>query len=138
MQAVAGFVKDLPDLLSHMIVFLQRGAFEELADLGHNLKGSSGLAGYPDLAAKAGQIQIGADGRRADELAGKIAEVSELCRLVGASVNTADCDSLLGKVAGSELNSGSARVLKADAQDGRESVEKPSKGTKRQERGRNA
>ena len=127
-------------MLNQMIDCLQRGAFTELANLGHNLKGSSGLAGYPDLAAKAVQIQDSAAGERADDLVAIIAEVAQLCRLVGASVDNAYCDALPGRAATarSELNSRSPNGGKIDVPEAQKPADQLPDEPKRQERGTNA
>ena len=104
MKAVAGYVRELPRLLNEMIQCLHRGAFDELADLGHNLKGSSGLAGYPDLAAKATQLQQNAASEKTEELTAIIPDIARLCRLVGAETDSVDLDTLTNQAAPADSN----------------------------------
>jgi len=92
MKIVASYIDQLPEILTEMNRTLQQGDFEELAGLAHNLKGSSGLAGYPDLASEAAKIQQNAKDHHTDQLAGILQNIVELCRMVGADMDRVDID----------------------------------------------
>lgn len=92
MKIVASFIDQLPEILTEMSRTLRQGDFDELAGLAHNLKGSSGLAGYPDLACEAAKIQQIAKDHQADQLADILQDIVELCRMVGADIDRIDID----------------------------------------------
>ena len=85
-------------MLTQMLETLQRGQFEELAGLAHNFKGSSGLAGFPDLASQAAKIQETAQEQRTDQLVQILQSVVELCRMVGADMDNVNIAALTDEV----------------------------------------
>jgi CheY-like chemotaxis protein len=92
MKVVAGYIEDLPRMVTEMIEALRDQDFEALAGLTHNLKGSSGLAGFPDLASQAAQMQEAAQHKRSKDFAAILKKIVELCRLVGAEMNNVSFD----------------------------------------------
>ena len=95
MKVVAVYIEDLPQMVNNMIESLQGQDFEALAGLAHNLKGSSGLAGFPDLASQAAQIQQAAQHQKTEDFAGILQKIIELCRMVGAKMDDISVDELL-------------------------------------------
>jgi len=85
-------------MLNRMLESLQHGDFEELSGLAHNLKGSSGLAGFPDLASQAAKIQENAQDQRTDQIVGIMQSVVELCQMVGADTDNINAEALTGEV----------------------------------------
>lgn len=94
MKVVAGYIEDLPRMVTKMIEAVQDQDFETLAGLAHNLKGSSGLAGYPDLVSQTTKIQEAALHKRTEDFTGILKEVVKLCRMVGANMNDVSIDGL--------------------------------------------
>ena len=90
MRIVASYIDQLPGVLTKMSRTLQQGDFDELANLAHNLKGSSGLAGYPDLAAQAARIQQAAHEQQVGHLTEILQDIVGLCRMVGADMDRVD------------------------------------------------
>ena len=92
MNIVASYIDQLPETLAEMKRNLRQGDFDELAGLAHNLKGSSGLAGYPALASEASKIQQTAQEHQTDQLAAILQNIVELCRMVGADMDRVNID----------------------------------------------
>ena len=90
MRIVASYIEQLPSVLNRMSETLRQRDFDELAGLAHNLKGSSGLAGYPDLASQAALVQQAAQDQQADQLAETLQNIVQLCRSVGADMDQVD------------------------------------------------
>ena len=87
MRIVASYIDQLPGVLTKMTRTLRQADFDQLANLAHNLKGSSGLAGYPDLASQAAKVQQAAQDRQPEHLAEILQNIVELCRSVGADMD---------------------------------------------------
>ena len=94
MKVVAIYIEELPQKIKNMIEALQREDFEALAGLAHNLKGSSGLAGFPELASQAAQVQQAVLHKRPEDLTRIVPKIIELCRLVGANVDDLTIENL--------------------------------------------
>ncbi len=97
MKVVASYIEELPCMLNRMLESLQHGDFEELAGLAHNLKGSSGLAGFPNFASQAAKLQENAQEQRTDQIIGIMQSVVELCQMVGAATDNINTEALTGE-----------------------------------------
>ena len=104
MKVVAGYIEDLPRMVTKMIETLQDRDFEALAGLAHNLKGSSGLAGFPDLASQAAQMQQAAQYKRSEDFAGILKKIVKLCRMVGAKMDDLSVDGILQQSPSAQLD----------------------------------
>ena len=94
MKIVASYIEELPAMLTKMVQTFQRADFEGLRDLAHNLKGSSGLAGFPDLASQASKMQETAQTQRTEEIPQLLQSIRELCTMVGANMDNVDIAAL--------------------------------------------
>ncbi|MCK4850477.1 MAG: response regulator, partial [Phycisphaerae bacterium] len=116
MKVVVSYIEDLPQMVNNMIETLRAGDLEALVGLAHNLKGSSGLAGFPDLASQAAQMQQAAQHKRPEDFAGILKKIVELCRMVGAKMDDLSVDSLLRQSPSAQLDRASQDKEHPDAQ----------------------
>ncbi len=78
-EIVEEFVLSLPDQLLALRDACEAGDFEQLTRLAHRLKGSSGMAGFPDLMTAAKQVEDRARTKHGDGAATALETLCGLC-----------------------------------------------------------